>query len=365
MAKKDKEQKKKKEQDKHPAEPVEITRHEEKLFSYTFRKTGKPILSETMIEDDKFLWSIKAKTQLTQLHNLFIDAMMTLGFKNNAFATTYDTVVAKLTNTPAFVCVVTLKELKNYLSKKMSMHSFQEIQRISEELTKSCPIELTLIDKYTREVKLKSSTQLVLECGYLSDDLEVVKATLPESERIFKFVQENKVDLEKINKVAKPKETGNLFIMLSPVYVAMLFASKVRVNYSTVILEKFKSIPDGLLLSVIKYITSQKAPYSVKVDTVVEKIIQGEIDDSSTSSIITQFRKKLASGKFNKYLSKFKIAYDREKDMFIYPENIKGIGFSEPFKDRKKKLLKAITKGVESHLPRPKGQSLSSVGDKP
>ena len=339
----------KKDQEKHPTEPVEVTRHEEKLFSYTFRKTGKPVHSEIWIEDSRFNWIIQSKTRLTQLHNLFVDTMITLGFKNNAFATAYDTVIAKVTNTPAFVTVVTLKELRNHLPKKISVNSFQEIQRISEELTKDCSITLTLIDKNTQEVKLKTSTQLVLECGYLSDDMEIARATLPDSnERIFKFINENKVDLRNVSKTAKPKETGYLFITLSPVYVAMLFASKVRVNYSTAILDRFKSIPDGLLLSVIKYIISQKAPYSIGVDTVVEKVTKGENSESVISKTIRTFKNKLRYGVFDRHLSKFGILFDREKEVFFYQKNIKGVGFSEPFEDRRKKLIKAVVRETKN-----------------
>jgi len=336
---------KRKEQEKHPVEPIEIIRHEEKIFSYTYRKTGKPILSEIWLKDDRYLWGIQAKTELTQLHNLFIIAMITLGFKNQSFTVAQNTVISKITNTPSFICVASLKELRNCLPKKISINSFQEIQRISEELTKNCPVEITLLDKNTKDVKFKGTTQLITECGYLSDDIETVKAMLPNSTEIVRFIEDNKVDLEKINEVAKPKETGNLFITLSPVYTALFYASKLRINYSTVILEKFKSVPDGLLLSTIKYIISQKAPYTVKVDTVVEKIAQTEINEKTLLKTIRSFKSKLDYGKFDNILAEFSITYDREKGIFIYPKNIKGVGFSEPFKSLRKTLVKALVGG--------------------
>ncbi len=334
---------KKKEQEKHPIESAEIARHEEKFFSYTFRKTGKPVFTEIQIEDNRFIWDIDSKSYLTQLHNLFINAMLTLGFKNSAFAVTFDTIIAKVANTPALVAVATLRELRKYLPKRISVNSFQEIQKISQELTQNCTVNLTLLDKKTHDVKFKSSSGLVLECGYISDDIGIVKATLPDNDRLFTFIQENKIDLSKINEIARPKETGNLFIMLSPVYVATLFASKVRLNYSTVILEKFRDVPDGLLLSVIKYIISQHAPYQASTNRLVEKIIDGEVKNKQKA--ISKFKKNLAKKKFKLSLDSFGIIYDRNKDIFIYPQNIKGIGFSKPFDSHTKKLIKAEAKG--------------------
>ena len=349
MARKNKNQKnensKKKDQEKHPVESAEIARHEEKFFSYTYRKTKRPVLAEIQMADDRFTWDIKSKSHLTQLHNLFINIMLTLGFKNSAFAVTFDSVIAKATDTPALVAVVSLKELRKYLPKRISVNSFQEIQKISQELTQNCAVELTLLDRDTDEIKFKSSSGMILECGYISDDIKIAKAVLPDNDRLFTFIQENKVDLTKINEIAKPKETGYLFIMLSPVYVATLFASKVRLNYSTVILEKFKNVPDGLLLSVIKYIISQQAPYKIKVNTVLEKILKGEIENSSKAVTISRFRKNIADGKFNSILSDFGIIYDQNKDILEYSKNIKGIGFSKPFDSYTKKLIKAEVKG--------------------
>lgn len=334
-----------KEQEKHPVEPAETARHEEKLFSYTYRKTGRPVFGEIQIADNKFIWGIQAKSQLTQMHNLFINAMLTLGFKNSAFAVTFDTVIAKVTETPALVAVVSLKELRRFLPKKLSINSFQEIQKISQELIQNCIVNLTLADKETQEIKFTSSSSIVLECGYISDDIEIAKVILPDNNRLFSFIQENKIDLNKINKTAKPKETGNLFITLSPVYVATLFASKVRLNYSTVILKKFKEVSDGLLLSVVKYIISQQAPYKVSVDKLLKKILKGEVNKTRTIKIISTFKQNLANGKFKSTLNDFGIIYIQDKDIFEYQKNIKGVGFSKPFDNHTKKLIKAEVVG--------------------
>ncbi len=334
----------KNEQAKHPVESAELARQEEKLFSYTYRKTNRSVFAEIKIADNQFIWDIQTESHLTQLHSLFINAMLTLGFKNSSFAVTYDTISAKITNTPALVAVVNLKELRKYLPKRLSVNSFQEIQKISRELTQNCNVNLTLIDKETQEVKFKSSSGIVLECGYISDDIEIAKATLPENDRLLTFLQENRLDLNKINEVAKPKETGNLFITLSPVYVATLFASKVRLNYSTVILEKFKNIPDGLLLSVIKYIISQQAPYKISGDKLLERIIGCEVKNKS--KVISKFKENLMRERFKLFLNNFGITYNKNKDMFIYPQNIKGIGFSKPFDNHTKKLISVRTGGI-------------------
>ncbi len=332
----------KNEQAKHPVEPAELARQEEKLYSYTYRKTNRLVTSGIQIADNQFAWDIQTESSLTQLHSLFINAILTLGFKNSSFAVTYDTVSAKITNTPALVAVVSLKELRKYLPKRLSVNSFQEIQKISQELTQNCSVNLTLIDKKTNEVKFKSSSGIILECGYISDDIEIAKATLPNNDRLLAFIQENKLDFKKINKVAKPKEAGNLFITLSPVYVAMLFASKVRLNYSTVILEKFKNVPDGLLLSVIKYIISQQAPYKISVDKLLKKILKDEVDKTTRiTKIISTFNNNLTSGKFISILNNFGIVYNKDRGIFEYQKNIKGVGFSKPFNNHTKKLIKA------------------------
>ena len=329
----------KNEQAKHPVEPAELARQEEKLYSYTYRKTNRLVTSGIQIADNQFAWDIQTESSLTQLHSLFINAILTLGFKNSSFAVTYDTVSAKITNTPALVAVVSLKELRKYLPKRLSVNSFQEIQKISQELTQNSSVNLTLIDKKTNEVKFKSSSGIILECGYISDDIEIAKATLPNNDRLLAFIQENKLDFKKINKVAKPKEAGNLFITLSPVYVAMLFASKVRLNYSTVILEKFKNVPDGLLLSVIKYIISQQAPYKISVDKLLKKILKDEVEGNNKTVITSRFKKTITNGKTQSILNDFGIIYDEENGIFHYPTNIKGIGFSKPFNEHKKELI--------------------------
>ena len=326
---------------KHPNEPCEVLRREIKYHGYLYKQTlDKPIMSNVLLlnVNKNIIINSTITSKLTQFHSLFLEIMIALGHKNRTVnPIPLDKIFSAETGTKSLLIINPIKEIKEIAPVKIQR--YQQLTDFFRNLILGGTVNYTVTSPKTNELIISTTHPLVQTVGYLPKNLEQVKKIIfsggseAVNSKIINFI----LNIEQRDKqnptVFKPKGSHIIYLILSPIFYMLFNASKIRINYSPEFLKKLYSISDGLLISIVKYITSQKAPYHVKLCNITKSIIKNDneqIKDEEINMICASLRKKAV-----KNLKAFGIYYDKNNDMLFYLKNIKSIGFSVVENDEK------------------------------
>ncbi|AEA33655.1 hypothetical protein [Hippea maritima] len=329
-----------KKQSKHPVEICEVVRGDLKLYSPLYRRvTTMPIETKALIENSIRLWDVKAKTYLTQLHSLVFDAFLTNIFVNKTIMTV-ETPISRLIGQPTLVGVVYYGDLRRLLPSKLSKSGQMALLETLSELRTKITLETVVIDKQSNKKIGQANSGLVDNFILVSIDPEqreeIIKDTFknnPIKINRIKEIYEEKQKLYDERNWIKPKDSDLLVMQIPPVVPLLFAASKLRLNYSTTFIDKLSQIQDGPILSIVKFITSQKTPFSISAVKLFAKI-ENIPKDRKKWTIKQKNKYKRFTSKIKIHASRlqdqFNIVYDSEKMLFNYNTPAIGVGFSIP-----------------------------------
>jgi len=332
---------KEKKQQNHPVETCEIARGELRIFIPKYRRMPLPkgvkwaSITRALVESNTKLWDIQVKTNLTLLHNVIFDAIFTSLFVNKTI-TRILTPLSEQIDMPAFVGIVPYMDIRKLVPAIASERGPEELLKILEEFRTNITIETIVIDKKTNKKIAYINTGLFDNFMFVPTEYDFremfLKKTFKDNEKLREHIQTLQSDLNKKYEEQnwiKPKESDLLFVQISPVVPLFFRASKLTLSYSTNFIKKLSEINDGYTLAIVKYITSQQAPYTISTVKMFSKITNADENrrkwDKTTKERYKNFVKKVKANA--EKLQEFNITYDKKKSVFQYSDPVNGVGF--------------------------------------